>query len=523
MTLARWPNEGFVHIVAEAGGDKFDIRGRTGDRIGKWVYDGDRPKRWADENDVWVHGYWFWDWSDQRHKVKSIDTDTRVIEVEPPYHGYGYREGQWYYAFNVLAEIDSPGEWYVDRETGILYFWPPAPIDSGPAVASLLPTMVTMNDVSYVTLRGMIIEAVRGTAITMTGGTQNRIVGCTLRNIGGSAISVSGGTEHGISGCDMYQMGGGGISLSGGDRKTLTPGGHLAENNHIHHYGRWYRMYRSAISLNGVGNRASHNLIHNAPHMAIGFSGNDHVIEFNEINRVCYESNDAGAMYAGRDWTMRGTVIRHNYLHHISGFRGDGCVGGYLDDMWCGTRIYGNLFYRVTRAAFIGGGRDNVVENNLFVDCEPALHIDNRAQGWAGYHVGTTMKERLDAMPYKQPPWSTRYPELVNLWEDEPAAPKGNKVVRNVSVGGVWDEVDERARKYQTIEDNLVDGDPGFVTPERIGAGREPRATDFALKPDSAAFAADFKALPLDRMGLLNDESRAHRPVVRRSPTTTGS
>ncbi|MBN1343831.1 MAG: right-handed parallel beta-helix repeat-containing protein [Phycisphaerae bacterium] len=514
MTVARWPNEGFVKIVEEAGGEKFDVRGRKGDRIGKWVYDGDRPKRWADENDVWVHGYWFWDWSDQRHKVKSIDVDKRTIEVEKPYHTYGYRKGQWYYAFNLLSEIDSPGEWVVDRQSGKLYFWPPSPIEKGSALVSVLGSMIETKDVSHVTFRGITIEAVRGTAIRVSGGQKVRVIGCTIRNGGGSAVSVSGGKASGVVGCDIYQMAGGGISLSGGDRKTLTPAGLFAENNHIHHYGRWYRMYQTAVSLNGVGNRASHNLIHDAPHMAIGFGGNDHLIEFNEIHSVCYESNDAGAMYAGRDWTMRGTVIRHNYLHHISGFRGHGCVGVYLDDMFCGTKIVGNLFYRVTRAAFIGGGRDNAVDGNLFVDCKPALHIDDRAMNWAGYHVATTMKERLDAVPYKQPPWSTRYPKLVTIWEDEPAAPKGNEVLHNVSFGGKWDEVGAGARKYQKIEDNLIDQDPRFATPDRMGQGKAPRATDFALKPDSPAYGVGFKALPLEEMGLQKSDSRATWPVA---------
>ena len=115
-------------------------------------------------------------------------------------------------------------------------------------------------------------------------------------------------------------------------------------------------MYKAGIALHGVGLRAANNLIHDAPHMAIQFWGNDHVIELNEIHHVCPESNDAGAIYAGRDWTMRGTVICHNYLHHITGFRGKGCVGVYLDDMFCGTRIEGNVFHEVTRAAFIGAG-----------------------------------------------------------------------------------------------------------------------------------------------------------------------
>ena len=124
----------------------------------------------------------------------------------------------------------------------------------------------------------------------------------------------------------------------------MEPGGHLAENNHIHHYARTKRTYSSAIQLSGVGNRARHNLIHNAPHMAIGFGGNDHLMEFNEIHSVCYESNDAGAIYAGRNWTMRGNVIRNNYLHHINGFEGKGCVGVYLDDMFASAEITNNVF-----------------------------------------------------------------------------------------------------------------------------------------------------------------------------------
>ena len=127
----------------------------------------------------------------------------------------------------------------------------------------------------------------------------------------------------------------------------------MAENNHIHLYGRWNRMYQPAVTIGGVGHRVAHNRIHDAPHMAVSFNGNDHVIEFNEIHHVCTESNDAGAIYSGRDWTWRGTVIRHNLFYEITGFQGKGWVGVYLDDMLCGTLIYGNLFYRVTRESLL--------------------------------------------------------------------------------------------------------------------------------------------------------------------------
>jgi len=317
----------------------------------------------------------------------------------------------------------------------------------------------------------------------------------------------------------MYQMGGGGISLSGGDRTTLTPAGLFADNNHVHHFARVKRVYQPGITLQGVGNRASHNLIHNAPHMGLGFGGNDHIIELNEIHSVCYESNDAGAIYTGRNWTMRGTVIRNNYMHHINGFEGRGCVGVYLDDMFCGTEISGNLFYRVTRAAFIGGGRDCVVSKNLFVDCQPSLHIDARALGWAHDHSDAWVKEgrekgTISGIHYNQPPYSQRYPELVNLLEEEPAAPRGNRVFANVSFGGKWDDVIGKARKYVSIENNLVDRDPHFTTPERLGEGKYPRAVDFGLEPDSPAWAIGFEKLPLKEMGLYNDKTRASWPVT---------
>jgi len=494
MTLARWPNEGFVKIAGLVEPGTVNVRGTKGSKTGKFMYAGDRPKRWVGENDVWVHGYWFWDWSDERQQIESIDTEKRIISVKPPYHNYGYRIGQWFYGLNILAELDRPGEWYLDRKTGILYFWPPEPIEKGRAVVSVLNKLVNMTGVSHIVIKGIIFEAARGTAVVMNNCKHTQIAGCILRNLGGSAVQIGGGSNNGVVACEIYATGSGGISLRGGERQALKPGGHFAENNHIHHYGRWQRMYTPAIALNGVGNRAGHNLIHTAPHMAVMFGGNDHVIEFNEIHNVCLESNDAGAIYAGRDWTMRGTVIRYNYLHEVTGFRDRGCVGVYLDDMFCGTKIYGNVFYRVTRAAFIGGGRDCLIENNIFVDCRPSLHIDARAMTWAGYHVNTTMTERLKAMPYMSELWRKRYPGLVNILEDEPAVPKGNIVRRNICSGGKWLDLHGVDKNIVTMEDNLIDKEPGFIDKANM---------NFQLKDDSGAYKLGFKRIPIEKIGLL--------------------
>jgi len=508
MTLARWPNDGFTPIVDVAGPVEKNSRGQDMCREGLIVYQGDRPTRWLKEPDGWVHGYWFHDWSDQRHPIASIDPQRHVLAVKPPYHSYGYRKDRWFYAFNLLPELDSPGEWYLDRQQGMLYFWPPEAaggLAAGHPTVSVLDTLISMKDVAHVTVRGFTLEACRGTGVVVEQGTGVRIAGCVIRNTGGWAVRIVRSRQSGVTGCDITDTGLGGVALEGGDRKTLTPAGLDAENNHIYHYSRWSRMYQAGVSCQGVGNRVAHNLIHDAPHEAIGYGGNDHTIEFNEIHSVCYESNDAGAIYSGRNWSNRGTVIRHNYLHHISGFRGKGCVGVYFDDILSGQSLVGNVFYQVTRAAFIGGGRDNLVENNIFVDCKPALHIDARGMG-VKFNYGATTHQplRLKEMPYQQSPWKEHYPELVNMLDDEPEKPKNNRVVRNICVGGRWDDVAKQARPLTVLEPNFLEGDPLFVD-----AGKH----DFRLRPDSPAWRMGFKPIPIEKIGLYQDPCRASWPV----------
>jgi hypothetical protein len=508
MTLARWPNKGFVKIPKVLGPTLVDCRGTKGCKEGHFSYEGDRPKRWVGQPDVMLHGYWFWDWADQRLKIQSIDPEKRVIKLDDtPQHAYGFRNGQWYYAYNLLCEIDQPGEWYLDRAKGILYFWPPAPIESAKPMISVAPSLVTTKDASYVVFRGMSLECTRGTAVEISGGTHVRIAACVVRNVGGNGVSMTG-KDSAVVGCDIYNIANCGVTASGGDRKTLTPANLAVENCNIHHFGRWNPIYKPGVMLDGVGNRVAHNLIHNAPHMAIGFGGNDHVIECNEIHSVVYESNDAGVMYAGRNATMRGHEIRYNYVHHVYGFEARGCVGVYLDDMFCSANIHGNIFYQVPAAAFIGGGRDNTIENNLFIDCNPAIHIDCRALNWAKDTMGQ-LKQQVKDMPYKEEPWKSRFPQLLTYLDDEPATPKGNVVARNICVGGRWDDVEGGARPHVKFQDNLVTVNPGFVgTPTKT-----PVLKDFRLRKDSPAWKIGFTRIPIERIGLYKSEDRASWPV----------
>jgi parallel beta-helix repeat protein len=303
---------------------------------------------------------------------------------------------------------------------------------------------------------------------------------------------------NGIQSCDVYQCGDSGIRLAGGDRKTLAPAGNYATNNSIHDYGRWVRTYQPGISVLGVGNRVSNNLIYNAPHIAVMLHGNDHVIEFNEIHHVCMETIDAGAFLMGRDYTQQGNVIRFNYIHEL----GSGEIQAvYLDDFTSGTMVYGNVIYRVHRGVLIGGGRDNTVQNNIFVECGNAIHLDARGLGWSKkYFDGTdkTLTDGLSAVRYNEPPYSVRYPGLRKLYEKNPALPEGNSIVNNVIYGGKWLELTDGATiDMVRIEGNLYDVDPGFVDMQN---------RNFQLRDDSPAYRLGFQRIPMEKIGPYPDQ-----------------
>jgi hypothetical protein len=510
MTLARWPNEGESSHIAgfpETSAQGDDHGGKLGRLEGGFIVGDDRPFGWQDTGDLWVHGYWAWDWANSYERVASLDRELQLIKTAPPHGLYGFRKGQRFHFLNVLEELDQPGEWFLDRATGLLYFWPPkGPDENLTATLSLLDQpLLLLKDVSHVTFLGLTLEATRSDAVIIQGGTSNRIQGCSIRNVGNWAVRIDGGTGHGVVDCDMFDTGDGGVSLNGGDRQTLAPGGHYVENCHFARQGRWSKCYVPAVLISGVGHRASHNLIHDHPHCAILFGGNDHLIDFNEIHHIALETGDVGAIYAGRDWTFRGNRIRHNFIHHTGGV-GMGSMGVYMDDCVSGTEVYGNVFYKVHWAMFIGGGRDHRVENNLFVDCDPAVRMDGRGLDkspvWFNM-VYDYMKRQLGAVP--QELYRRRYPAIADLdryyANTNGVPPENNIVTRNVCVGK-WLEVGWHAnREMLSLEQNHVGTDPGFASPDRM---------DFRIKADSAAWATGFQPIPFDQIGL-RPETRARR------------
>ncbi len=345
MQLARWPNREWARIA-----------GVKKDQKDRFQYEGERPAQWRSAEDAWVYGYWALDYVDSYMKVKSIDTVTREIVTYPPYSAWGYNKGHRYYALNLLEELDEPGEWYLDRRSGLLYFWPPAPLKKGEADVSLLEEpIVTLDGASSVVIQGLTVECGRDDAIVIRGGAGNQVKRCTIGNVGRAGVRVEGGERQSVLACEISHTGESGVVLASGDRRTLTPGRSLVEDCNIHDFGRWVRSYRPGVELYGAGNRVAHNWVHDAPHFAIHLHGNDHFVELNEIDHVVQESHDAGALYLGHDYSERGHVVRYNYFHHLG--KGelkpkDWVQGVYLDDCASGVVVY---------AGAIGGGYGNMV------------------------------------------------------------------------------------------------------------------------------------------------------------------
>ncbi len=474
MTIARYPNEEWLTISSvPQSGDQVYVRETdrirygipVGQHYGKFTYDTDRPMSWKEDDNIWMLGYWVWDWSDEFQRVDSIDKTQKVIYPAEPYHRYGYHERQRFYFLNILEELDQPGEWYLDQHTEVLYFWPRESLSGSEVWLSVLnqPLIHTQN-ASHLRFENISFSASRGEAFQINEGSHVFVGGCTFYNMGKEPIIVNGGKYHRIQGCDMYELAMGGVQLNGGNRATLDSANHIATNNHIHHFSYRVKTYRPALQVGGVGNILSHNLIHDAPHMAIGFGGNDHLIEFNEIYRVLTETSDAGAIYNGRDWTERGTIIQYNYFHDLglslSGEGFHGVMGVYLDDCLPGTLIKGNIFESINRGIMLGGGQYNTVENNIFINCDIAIHVDARANGWAQKYAvkggGWEMYEKLAEVDYQNPPWSTRYPELTDIL-DNPYDPVGVSIRNNISKGKLWLDMKE-GTDFELIEvkQNLV-------------------------------------------------------------------
>lgn len=570
MQLARYPNEGYIPLGPVVDPGSVPRTGDHSERGGIFRFTDPRHLRWKDSDDIWLKGTFNYGFADDNIGIEYINPKDSTVKLSSP-HLYGLRSGaayQHYYAYNILEELDVPGEWYLDRKTGNLYLWPEKPLTSSTliTVSILEQPLICMEGVSNLNFENFVLEAGRNMGIYSERCHNTVIAGCTIRNMGTAGIFMGqgakqlmdylafdsydgvprsrfigstlsqiykytqwnrhAGSENTILSCDIYGTGTGGIYLGGGDKSTLTDGNNLVENCRITDYNRRNKFCWAGINVDGCGNKIRHNEIFGSEWQGIFVRGNEHVFEYNDLHHLTTNSDDTSPWYIGRDPSDRGHIIRYNYIHHC-GNPDRMTMGIYCDDSSTGVEVYGNIFYKMATNCgmlFSNTGWDLSFRNNIVIEPNgSSVYISNHFNTWAqkeGYEGfkttggGGYIRNRLEKnIDIHSDPYAGRYPSLKEYLL--PIVPEkeweGHRCRNIVASGNLIVKGPENPlfltgtyASCEWIENYHTQKDPGFADYEH---------GDFNLRSDSEVFGKikGFEPLPHDRMGLYPDRFRKPR------------
>ena len=526
MPLSRYPNVGNMtmrKVIINGGGQEtknadwanFYAAGQTEarpPRPGVFEYRDPRTAKWLDllDRGVWLKGFWRIPWQNEAVRVAKIDTAAQTITLKVPVAGgignkYTRPEGNGkepYWLMNLLEEVDMPGEWAVDFKDRKLYFYPPKKItNSNLRIADINVTLVQMTNTANVQLKGITVEENMSNGIQIYGGENNLIAGCTVRNITKTGIVVDSGKNHTVLSNDVYNLGGGGIWLRGGDENSVprVAANFKIVNNHIYHFSQLTRIYEAGINAGftgggggghhvAVGMYIAHNLIHDTPHVGVLYGSWDTKFEYNEIFDYCKVSDDMGAFYCYDLYERMGNqTIAYNFIHNSP--IGDGI---YFDNDHRNVHVYGNLvalfsdpkrrgtgfLYKSGSQAKKNNPQNMECYNNIAVNCNFGFQFLSFPQMVDSNKVYNNVSALSTQMAFRNRmlEWSNKERDTVNI--PTPA-------------------------KYKNVS---YKEDPGFVDLKNF---------QLNLKPDSRIFTdlPEFKAIPLDKIGLFVDEYRKKLPT----------
>ena len=318
--------------------------------------------------------------------------------------------GDLYYLEGSPAFLDQPGDWYLDRASGTLYYLPRSgeSAESIDAIAPCREELLKANNVSDLTLRGLTFshsewnlpDAAPG-GPALVGGFSQAAIGvcaavslehahnchiesCHFEHLGNYALEIGKACQHNlIEHCTFTDFGAGAIKIGNGEIShkpsdqclgnavtdcRITDGGQMfpsacgiwigqSFDNTIEH-NEIADLYYTAISAGwtwGYGdslareNRITSNLIH---HIGQKSNGDGPVL------------SDMGAIYLLG--ARAGTLVSGNVIHDING-KNYGGWGIYLDEGSSDVEVRNNLVYRTTHGGFhLHYGHNNRVENNVF-------------------------------------------------------------------------------------------------------------------------------------------------------------
>jgi len=481
----RLPKEGFHNIESKIADDVKNA----------FHFSEGHIQPWKNLDDVEVVVFNAWD--ELRFRIAKLDTDTRTVTFTGsnnwPWGAWGQQLNR-YYIENVREALTEPGEWYLDRKTGVLTYYPMPGEDMKKVelIAPLLNDLLSIRGekdrpVENLCLKGLafryagwdlpkesyisIQAAVKiPGVIRIEGGRDCSIEDCDISRVGQYGIDIANGSNILIKGNSIHCMGAGGLKVGSGEGNTIT-------RNHIYDLGH---TYPSAVGVwvGGSGhNTISYNHIHDLYYtgISVGWSwgynpsaavGN--IIEHNHIHDLGKGLlSDMGGIYTLG--VSPGTVLRYNLIHDVVSYNYGGW-GIYFDEGSTGIVAENNIVYRCKSAGFHQHyGKENVVRNNIFAigmesqlqRSRPEEHLQfSLERNIIYYSEGTLLGKNwtgtsfhLDNNLY----WNTSGPvEFPEDWKD------------------------------RGMDLHSVVADPLFVNPEK---------SDFRLKSNSPALKLGFKPI----------------------------
>jgi len=429
MHPAQWPNTGLATAGKTLGTSiikEYSFGNDIRYKEPLLEYLDERIDSWADEKDPYMHGYWGFDWYDMYNPV-VIDKKNRSFTINGDTSGYGFISGCHFRGINLLCELDEPGEFWLDRETGHLFWYAPdnADIENGTAVSVFSGDYAfVLNNCKDLIIKNINICGCRGGAICITGGDNITIEGCDIHGIANDAVVSTGSQGLRLCACTLSELGNAGLIFSGGDRNTLTPSGLEVTDCIIENLSLYRKTYRPCIRFGGCGALISHNCFRNCPSSALRLDGNDIKVEYNVFDNLVRESDDQGGIDIYDNYTYRGIEISHNYFHNVGDPAFHWAAGVRFDDRISGMRVLSNIFDHCGSSSFgcvqIHGGHDNHIEGNVFFAGTMALSLSPWPVGpWKEASkreceiLGLT--PGLDSLTDIGKLYLERYPELKNV------------------------------------------------------------------------------------------------------------
>ncbi len=369
LKRAQWPNEDEDELKITAVSDD-----KTTLTLEKNV--SEHASRWADVSGVRAVGHMTSGatWTYQDYKISSVENNIVTMPAKENY--YPQKDGLFRF-YDILEEIDCPGESYIDTKTKTLYFYPYG--DKTPEV--VLPVsesqLLLVNGASNINIEGIDFECVRNAPFSLYNAPENiTLKDCSFKHF--NAMSSIDGKNNTLDGCFAYDGAVGFVSINGGDPKTVTKANNTLKNSIFRECGTVKRAYGHTVILNGFGNIIQNCDIGDSDGDLIATNGMGHRITGNAIHNGTRWTGDMGSIYLGRTPVSIGLEIDHNYFYsHASKYANGWAQAIFADDGAISPYIHDNVFYQATLPTSMGGQNFSIkthggqymrVSNNIFVD-----------------------------------------------------------------------------------------------------------------------------------------------------------